>query len=150
MKFVKVMKDLAYQEDTGNAGKLDVYLPEGEKSSKAVAYLSMMLHFQPRLNAYWPVVEYYGYEGRHYFADTDGMDLDEAQEAVEKAIRNRVKALTIDGKDVAGEFLYPGMMHTAARAGLSASPKVLKETCGPVMIAAAFASADRELPCHAG
>ena len=31
MNFVKVMKDLVYQENIGNAGKLDVYLPEGEK-----------------------------------------------------------------------------------------------------------------------
>ena len=31
MNCVKVMKDLVYQENTGNAGKLDVYLPEGEK-----------------------------------------------------------------------------------------------------------------------
>lgn len=104
------------------------------------AFLGFMLdecdHMQ--LNAHWPVIEYYGYKGKHYFADTDGMDLDRAQEAVEGAIRERVKALTIDGKDVAGEYLYPGMMHTAARAGLSASPKILKETCGPVMIAAAL------------
>lgn len=89
-----------------------------------------------QLNAHWPVVEYYGYGGRHYFAETDHMTLDEAQEAVGKAIQKRVQELTINGKDVAGEYLYPGMMHTAAKAGLSASPKILKETCGPVMLAA--------------
>lgn len=101
-------------------------------------FLGFMLdecdHMQ--LNAHWPVVEYYGYGGRHYFADTDGLTLDEAQEAVEKGMKDRVQKLKIDGKDVAGEYLYPGMMHTAARAGLSASPKILKETYGPVMIAA--------------
>ena len=31
MNVVKVMKDLVYQENIGDAGKLDVYLPEGEK-----------------------------------------------------------------------------------------------------------------------
>lgn len=119
------------------------WLPS-EKLREALAgnetFLGFMLdecdHMQ--LNAHWPVVEYYGYKGRHYFAETDEMELDEAQAAVEAAIGKRVKALCVDRKDVAGEYLYPGMMHTAARAGLSASPKVLKETCGPVMIAAAL------------
>lgn len=104
------------------------------------AFLGFMLdecdHMQ--LNAHWPVVEYYGYGGRHYFAETEGLSLDEAQEAVEKAIAARTEALRIGNRDVAGEYLYPGMMHTAARAGLSASPKVLKETAGPVMLAAAL------------
>lgn len=101
-------------------------------------FLGFMLdecdHMQ--LNAHWPVVEYYGYGGKHYFAETERMGLDEAQTAVERAIAARVERLCVDHKDVAGEYLFPGMMHTAARAGMSASPKVLKETCGPLMIAA--------------
>lgn len=105
---------------------------------KSNAFLGFMLdecdHMQ--LNAHWPVVEYYGYHGQHYFAETDGMELDQAQEAVRSAIAKRTAELQIAGKNTAGEYLYPGMMHTACSAGLSASPKILKETCGTVMIAA--------------
>jgi hypothetical protein len=39
------------------------------------------------------------------------------------------------------EFLFPVMMHTAAKAGFNLSPKVLKETCGPAMLAAALGAA---------
>ncbi|MCM1126488.1 MAG: alpha/beta hydrolase [Lachnospiraceae bacterium] len=38
MDSVKVMKDLVYRENEGNAGKLDVYLPEGEKCGILLFY----------------------------------------------------------------------------------------------------------------
>lgn len=88
-----------------------------------------------QLNAHWPVVKYYGYNERHFFAETDDMDVFEAQKAVAEGIKKRRDQLDIDGKDVAGEYLFPVMMHIAAASGVSASPKVLKETFGPAMIA---------------
>lgn len=107
------------------------------------AYLGVMLdecdHMQ--LNAHWTVVEYYGYEGHHYFADTDGLSLRQAQAAVGEAIARRVENYRVDSKDVAGEYLFPVMMHAATAAGLSPSPKVLKETAGPVMLAVGLGAA---------
>ena len=106
-------------------------------------FLGFMLdeadHMQ--INAHWPVVDYYGYEDRHYLAETDGLDLAGAREAVLSALRRRSEACTAAGKPAAVEFLFPVMMHTAARAGLTVSPKVLKETCGPAMLAVAMGAA---------
>jgi len=94
-----------------------------------------------QLNAHWPVIEYYGYGGRHYLAETEGMDLFAAREAVLAALRGRNEACTVAGQPAAVEFLFPVMMHTAARAGLTVSPKILKETCGPAMLAVAMGAA---------
>jgi hypothetical protein len=47
----------------------------------------------------------------------------------------------VSGKPAAVEHLFPVMMHTAARAGLNISPKILKETCGPIMLAVAMGAA---------
>jgi hypothetical protein len=91
-----------------------------------------------QLNAHWAVVEPYGYHEKHYFAETESMDIIQAQKVVGEAIKKRKKQLEIDGKDIAGEYLYPVMMHTAAASGVSASPKILKETYGPAMIAVAL------------
>lgn len=106
-------------------------------------FLGFMLdeadHMQ--LNAHWPVVDYYGYEDEHFLAETEGMDLISAQRAVLSALRSRHEACRVGGKAAAVEFLFPVMMHTAARAGLNVSPKILKETCGPAMLAVAMGAA---------
>ncbi len=106
-------------------------------------FLGFMLdeadHMQ--LNAHWPVVDYYGYEDEHFLTETEGMDLISAQRAVLSALRSRREACTVGGKAPAVEFLFPVMMHTAARAGLNVSPKILKETCGPAMLAVAMGAA---------
>ncbi|MHC4479886.1 MAG: hypothetical protein ACYS1C_02815 [Planctomycetota bacterium] len=106
-------------------------------------FLGFMLdeadHMQ--LNAHWPVIAYYGYGGRHFLAETEGMDLVAARGAVLAALRERNEACTVAGTPAAVEFLFPAMMHTAARAGLTVSPKVLKETCGPAMLAVAMGAA---------
>ncbi len=64
-----------------------------------------------------------------------------AREAVLSCLRERNEACTVGGRPAAVEFLFPVMMHTAARAGLTVSPKVLKETCGPAMLATAMGAA---------
>jgi hypothetical protein len=106
-------------------------------------YLGFLLdeadHMQ--INAHWPVIDYYGYDDRHYLAETEGLDLVSAREAVLSSLRRRGEACAIDGKPAAVEFLFPVMMHTTARAGLTVSPKLLKETCGPAMLAAAMGAA---------
>lgn len=106
-------------------------------------FLGFMLdeadHMQ--INAHWPVIDYYGYDDRHYLAETEGLDLFAARQAVLEALYARSQACCAAGKPAAVEFLFPVMMHTAARAGLSLSPKVLKETCGPAMLAAAMGAA---------
>jgi hypothetical protein len=86
-----------------------------------------------QINAHWPVVDYYGYEDRHYLAETEGLDLFAARQVVLTSLRSRNEACTVAGKSAAVEHLFPIMMHTAARAELNISPKILKETCEPVL-----------------
>ena len=111
--------------------------------SSRPGFLGFMLdeadHMQ--INAHWPVIAYYGYGGRHYLAETEGMDLLSARAAVLSSLAQRNAACTVAAKPAAVEFLFPVMMHTAARAGLDLSPKILKETCGPAMLAAAMGAA---------
>jgi hypothetical protein len=106
-------------------------------------FLGFMLdeadHMQ--INAHWPVISYYGYHEGHFLAETDGLDLFAARQLVLDALRQRNLACTVLDKPAAVEFLFPGMMHTAARAGLTLSPKILKETCGPAMLAVALGAA---------
>jgi hypothetical protein len=94
-----------------------------------------------QINAHWPVIDYYGYEDRHYLAETEGLDLFDARQAVLEALYRRNADLGLPGKPAAVEFLFPVMMHTSARAGLHLSPKILKETCGPAMLAVALGAA---------
>jgi hypothetical protein len=94
-----------------------------------------------QINAHWPVIDYYGYQNQHYLAETEGLDLHAARQAVLEALCQRRQACTVGEKPAAVEFLFPVMMHTAARAGLTLSPKILKETCGPVMLAVALGAA---------
>ena len=112
-------------------------------------FLGFMLdeadHMQ--INAHWPVIDYYGYEDQHFLAETEGLDLLAARQVVLEALQKRNAACSVAGKDgkelrsAAVEFLFPVMMHTAARAGLNLSPKILKETCGPAMLAVALGAA---------
>lgn len=56
-------------------------------------FLGFMLdecdHIQ--LNTHWPVVDYYGYQGKHFFAETEGLDVINAQLAVGKGgLVNRI------------------------------------------------------------
>jgi hypothetical protein len=94
-----------------------------------------------QINAHWPVVDYYDYDDQHYLAETEGLDLFAAREAVLAALRQRNAACTVAGRPATVEFLFPVMMHSAARAGLNLSPKILKETCGPIMLAVAMGAA---------
>jgi hypothetical protein len=94
-----------------------------------------------QINAHWPVIDYYGYDDRHFLAETEGLDLIAARQVVLGALQKRVTDLCLNEKKPAAEFLFPVMMHTSARAGLNLSPKILKETCGPVMLAAAMGAA---------
>jgi hypothetical protein len=90
-----------------------------------------------QINAHWPVVDYYGYEDRHFLVETEGLDLFAARQSVLTSLRSRNEACTVAGKSATVEHLFPIMMRTAARVGPNVSPKILKETCGPVMLAAA-------------
>jgi hypothetical protein len=94
-----------------------------------------------QINAHWPVVDYYGYDDAHYLAETEGFDLFTARQVVLDALRKRNTACTIGDIPPAGEFLFPVMQHTSARAGLNIAPKILKETCGPAMLAVAMGAA---------
>jgi hypothetical protein len=94
-----------------------------------------------QINAHWSVVDYYGYNDQHYLAETDGLDLLAARQVVLAALRQRDLACRIADKGAAVEFLFPGMMHTVAQAGMNVSPKILKETCGPIMLAVAMGAA---------
>ncbi len=94
-----------------------------------------------QINAHWPVIDYYGYEDRHYLAETEGLDLTTAHQRVREALVARNQACQVAGKPAGVEFLFPVMMHTAARAGLNLHPKILKETCGPAMLAVALGAA---------
>ncbi len=76
-----------------------------------------------QINAHWPVVDYYGYQDKHYLAETDGLDLFEARLAVQTALRQRNSACEVGDKAAFVEFLFPVMMHTAAEAGLNLSPE---------------------------
>jgi|MudIll2142460700_1097286.scaffolds.fasta_scaffold02670_1 hypothetical protein len=103
-------------------------------------FLGFMLdeadHMQ--INAHWPVIDYYGYNDQHYLAETEGMDLLTAYKAVLQSLLERNAASTVAGIPPITEHLFPVMFHTAARAGFKISPKILKETCGPIMLAAAM------------
>jgi hypothetical protein len=119
--------------------------PENLKLNLAgrLGFLGFMLdeadHMQ--INAHWPVIDYYGYDDQHFLIETEGMDLDASRQAVLEALRGRGEACRVGSTAAAVEFLFPVMMHTAARAGLNVSPKVLKETCGPAMLAVAMGAA---------
>ncbi len=106
-------------------------------------FLGFMLdeldHMQ--INAHWPVVHYYGYNNAHYLAETEGLDLFSARQVVLEALQQRNAACTIGGIPATGEFLFPVMHHTTARAGINVAPKILKETCGPAMLAVAMGAA---------
>jgi len=106
-------------------------------------FLGFMLdeadHMQ--INAHWPVVDYYGYNDAHYLAETEGLDLISAREVILESLHLHNAACWVSGKPAASEHLFPVMMHTAARAGLTVSPKILKETCGPIMLAVAMGAA---------
>jgi hypothetical protein len=94
-----------------------------------------------QINAHWPVIEYYGYERRHYLAETEDLDLSSSRQAVLQALEDRYVTCSVAGKPPAVEFLFPVMMHTTAKAGLRLSPKILKETCGPAMLAVGMGAA---------
>jgi hypothetical protein len=119
--------------------------PEDLKRALAArpGFLGFMLdeadHMQ--INAHWPVIAYYGYDCQHFLAETEGLDLLSARQSVLSALRRRNEACTAAGKPAAVEFLFPVMMHTSALAGLNVSPKILKETCGPAMLAVAMGAA---------
>ncbi len=106
-------------------------------------FLGFMLdeadHMQ--INAHWPVIDYYGYDDRHYLAETEGLDLRPAREAVLNALCRRNEECRVGSRPAITEHLFPVLLHTAARAGFNLSPKILKETCGPVMLAAAMGAA---------
>jgi hypothetical protein len=106
-------------------------------------FLGFMLdeadHMQ--INAHWPVIDYYGYNDKHYLAETEGLDLFAARQAVLDSLRSRNAACTVSGKPATVEHLFPVMMHTVAKAGLNISAKILKETCGPIMLAVAMGAA---------
>ena len=106
-------------------------------------FLGFMLdeadHMQ--INAHWPVIDYYGYDDCHFLAETEGLDLLSAREVVLESLRRKNAACQVSARPAASEHLFPIMMHTAARAGLTISPKILKETCGPIMLAVAMGAA---------
>ena len=111
--------------------------------AKRPGFLGFMLdeldHMQ--INAHWPVVDYYGYDDVHYLAETEGLDLFAARQSVFEALQQRNAAFTVGSTPAAGEFLFPVMHHTTARAGINIAPKILKETCGPAMLAVAMGAA---------
>ena len=106
-------------------------------------FLGFMLdeldHMQ--INAHWPVIDYYGYDDAHYLVETEGLDLFTARQAVLEVLQQRNADLTVGSVRAAGEFLFPVMQHTSARAGINIAPKILKETCGPAMLAVAMGAA---------
>jgi hypothetical protein len=106
-------------------------------------FLGFMLdeldHMQ--INAHWPVIDYYGYDDAHYLVETEGLDLFTARQAVLEVLQKRNADLTVGSVRAAGEFLFPVMQHTTARAGINVAPKILKETCGPAMLAVAMGAA---------
>ena len=106
-------------------------------------FLGFMLdeadHMQ--INAHWPVIDYYGYHDKHYLAETDGLDLFAAQKAVFESLKSYHAECKVADKSAATEHLFPVMMHTAAKAGFTISPKILKETCSPIMLAVAMGAA---------
>jgi hypothetical protein len=70
-----------------------------------------------QINAHWPVVDYYGYEDRHFLVETEGLDLFAARQSVLTSLRSRNEACTVAGKSATVEHLFPIMMRPAARAG---------------------------------
>jgi hypothetical protein len=64
-----------------------------------------------------------------------------ARQAVFQALDEQARLYQVGQKRAAVEFLFPVMMHTAASAGLSLNPKILKETCGPAMLAVGMGAA---------
>ena len=56
-----------------------------------------------QINAHWPVIDYYGYDDQHYLAETDGLDLPSARQAVLSALRRRNQACTVAGRPAAVE-----------------------------------------------
>jgi len=94
-----------------------------------------------QINAHWPVIDYYGYHHQHYLAETESLGLAAARSLVLEALRQYNADCTVAGQPAATEHLFPVMLHTAAAAGLALNPKILKETCGPIMLAAGLGAA---------
>ena len=122
------------------------WMPSNELKTD-LAYRSGFLGFMldeldhMQINAHWPVIDYYGYEHAHYLTETEGLDLFAARAVVLNALQRRNAACTVNGISATGEFLFPVMHHTAARAAMNVAPKILKETCGPAMLAVAMGAA---------
>jgi len=80
--------------------------------------------------------------GKHYFAETEGMTLAQAYEAVLENASQRSRTYRAAGVPwIVSEHLFPAMMHVLARAGFAVAPKVLKETQSAVMLACAAGAA---------
>ena len=58
-----------------------------------------------QINAHWPVVDYYGYNDAHYLAETEGLDLFAARQAVLDALRQRARHLLTGVRDGGGYWV---------------------------------------------
>jgi hypothetical protein len=96
-----------------------------------------------QINAHWEFDRFLGHHvaGKHYFAETEGMSLRQAYEAVLDNATRRNAVHRSAGLPVISEHLFPAMMHVLARAGFTVSTKVLKETQSVVMLACAVGAA---------
>ena len=60
------------------------------------SFLGFMLdeadHMQ--INAHWPPIDYYGYDDRHYLAETDGLDLQNARQVVLNSLEKKKPRLS--------------------------------------------------------
>jgi hypothetical protein len=77
-----------------------------------------------------------------HWALTDGLSLADARLAVEHAARARVGAYRSLGEfPVVSEQVFPTMVHTLARAGMTPCPKVMKESFQSLALATALGAA---------
>jgi hypothetical protein len=96
-------------------------------------------------------VSQYRKDGWHpHWAQTDGLTLAKAREAVLEAIARRVRHVETLAEDMGidpgrlpliSEHVFPVSFHTCARAGMAVCPKVMKESFQPLQLATALGAA---------
>jgi hypothetical protein len=75
-----------------------------------------------------------------HFGATDGMDADRSIATIDQTVREIVRDIdaAAPGTPVLAEHVFPVLFHTLARAGMTPTPKVMKESFQPLQLGTAL------------
>ncbi len=119
-------------EDGCSRGDIDLELLRGARGLIGLLY-DETEHLQIHSRYYHADNPYF------HWADPNGGDMDDAEDAIFRAVSARVKAC--DKIPVYTEHVFPIMNHIMARAGCSPCPKIMKEEFNSLTMAVAMGAA---------